>query len=68
MLSFGPAQPIVTEDVVSRLITSEASMKCKMLSIQENLHFINKVAAALHHTPFPQTSAKAEVLSISVST
>jgi hypothetical protein len=39
-----------------------------MLSIQEKLHIIKKVATALNHAPFPQPPQKAEVISISVST
>jgi len=54
--------------VVGRLITSEAGMRCKKLSIQGKLHIINKVTAALNHAPFPPTAAKAEVFSISMST
>jgi hypothetical protein len=55
---FYPAQPLVAEDVVSRLITSEAGMRCKMLSIQGKLHIVNKVTATLNHAPFPPTAAK----------
>jgi hypothetical protein len=57
--SFCPAQPLIAEDVVSMLTTSEASMKCKMLSIQEKLHIINRVAAVVNHAPSNPTPVKA---------
>jgi hypothetical protein len=52
-----PAQSLIAEDVVGST-TSEASKKCKMLSIQEKLHIINKVTAVLNYAPSTPPPAK----------
>ena len=46
LYSFYPAEPlIVTEHVINMATRSKAGAKCKLLSVEENLHNMNKVDA-----------------------
>ena len=45
LYSFYPAEPLITEHVISMTTSSKAGAKCKLLSVEENLYIMNKVDA-----------------------
>jgi hypothetical protein len=42
---FLPLEPLIIGHVIAMAVASQTSTKCKLLSIQEQLHFMNNVNA-----------------------